>query len=379
MKRLGALLMALSAGATAHAAERPLPFGAPGWELQGNGIAVALDDGRQVLQVESGYAYRRDVRISDGSIDFDVQLTRRRSFVYCMFRMADDREHEEIYLRPHKSALPDSLQYAPVFQGRSGWQLYHGPGKTAATEFDPGRWTHVRVMLKGPLAAVFIGDMDKPAMVMRLVREPRPGYLAVGAFLPAGVPGTGPIARFANVVVNDAPPAFDFAAALSPAPVRDPGIVRSWAVSMPFTPESGDGVPLMPAGEAVAKLKPIEAADDGLVELHRRVPIAADARAVTALARIHIQAERAGVHVFDLGFSDVATVFLNGRAIYRGDATYAFDRPRREGLIGFDQARLYLPLDAGDNELSVVVSDTFGGWAIMGRFPSPDGLRVTAR
>jgi hypothetical protein len=38
---------------------------------------------------------------------------------------------------------------------------------------------------------------------------------------------------------------------------------------------------------------------------------------------------------FDLGFSDVATVFVNGLQVFRGDASYSFDRPRREG-IGFD-------------------------------------------
>jgi hypothetical protein len=379
MKTLVALMMAFTAAATALAAERPLPFGAPGWELRGDRTAIVREDGREILQVETGFAYRRDVRIGDGSIDFDVQVTRRRSFVYCMFRMADDREYEEIYLRPHKSGLPDALQYAPVFQGRSGWQLYHGPGKTAAPEFEPGRWTHVRVLLKGPHAAVFIGDMNTPAMVMRLVRDARPGYLALRGFLPADVPGSGPIARFANVVVSDATPAFDVAASLPPAPVRDAGTVRAWAVSMPFTPNTEDGVPVMPTGGPVSVLTTIDATDDGLVELHRKLPIAADARSVAALARVHIQAARAGVRVFDLGFSDVATVFLNGRVIFRGDATYAFDRPRREGLIGFDQARLYLPLNAGDNELSVVVSDVFGGWAIMGRFASLEDLQVTAR
>jgi hypothetical protein len=85
------------------------------------GASATLErvDGRDALSVESGVAYRRDVRLQDGSIDFDVQLTRRRSFVYVMFRMADDRGYEEIYLRPHKSSLPDAVQYAPVYQARA--------------------------------------------------------------------------------------------------------------------------------------------------------------------------------------------------------------------------------------------------------------------
>jgi hypothetical protein len=85
------------------------------------------------------------------------------------------------------------------------------------------------------------------------------------------------------------------------------------------------------------------------------------------------------VRTLDLGFSDIATVFLNGRPITRLDASYSYDTPRREGLIGFDQATVYLPLAAGDNELSIVVSDSFGGWGVMGRFPDRDGLKIEAR
>ena len=47
--------------------------------------------------------------------------------------------------------------------------------------------------------------------------------------------------------------------------------------------------------------------------------------------------------------------------------------------IGYDQARLYLPLQAGDNELVVVVADGFGGMGLMARFPDATGLEIDAR
>ena len=71
--------------------------------------------------------------------------------------------------------------------------------------------------------------------------------------------------------------------------------------------------------------------------------------------------------------------FVNGTPLFRGEASYSFDRPRREGLIGFDQARLYLPLKADDNELAVIVTDSFGGWGLMGRFVDEKGATVTIR
>jgi hypothetical protein len=276
------------------------------------------------------------------------------------------------------------VQYAPVWQGRSSWQLYHGPGGTAAVSFEPGAWTHVRLSVQGRRAALFVGDMKTPALVVpRLARDPKPGYIGLRGFLPADVPGTGPIARFANVVVRPGPVAYDFSAAVAKAaPAQDAAepvtVVRRWAVSRSFVPE-GAGPPALPSAAATGEFKTLDAEPDGRLELHRYVPVPKNSRATAAVARVRIQAPAAGTYAFDLGFSDIATVFLNGTPVFRGDASYSFDTPRREGLIGYDQARLYLSLAAGSNELAVVVSDVFGGWGVMGRFAGADGLMVEAR
>jgi hypothetical protein len=315
-----------------------------------------------------------------------VQLTSRRSFVSIEFRTAGDGEFEEVYLRPHKANLPDAVQYAPVWQGRGSWQLYHGPGATAAVPFEPGTWTHVRVIFEGRRAALFVKNMEQPALIVpHLVREPKPGYIGLRGFLPAGVPGAGPIARFANVVVRPGPARFDFAAALSTAtvssreaPAESVTLVRSWAVSRSFTQDNED-LSALPAATVTGEFRRIDADPSGLLELHRYVPVPKGNGATAGVARIMIRADTAGSYAFDLGFSDIATVFLNGRPIFRGDASYSFDRPRREGLIGYDQARLYLPLVSGNNDLSILVSDVFGGWGIMGRFLGARGLTIDAR
>jgi hypothetical protein len=44
-----------------------------------------------------------------------------------------------------------------------------------------------------------------------------------------------------------------------------------------------------------------------------------------------------------------------------------------DGSIGWWDS-VYLPLDAGDNELAVTVSETFGGWGLQARFPDTDGI-----
>lgn len=374
------VVAATAALALPAAAEQPLPLTDGGWELKGPSAKVERFDDRDVLSVENGFAYRRDVRLQDGTIDFDVQLTRRRSFAYLMFRIADDRELEEMYLRPHKSSLPDAIQYAPVHQGASAWQLYHGPGATAAVAFEPGAWTPVRLVLRGEQAALFVGDLVKPALVVpRLARPPAPGYLALRGFAPPGS-GTGPVARFANVRITPGTPAFDFPRP-DPPPVPEPGVVPAWSVSRAFAvPKDGAAPPALPAEAVVGTFSRVEAEPGGRVVLHRHVKLPTpDTRDVAAVARLRVRAAAAGLRRLDLGFSDVATVFLNGRPIFRADAHYSYDDPRREGLVHHGQASVFLPLDQGWNEISVLVSDGFGGWGLMGRFPDAAGLELEAR
>jgi hypothetical protein len=363
------------------AADRPLPFSDERWELRGDRTAIVRGDGREVLQVETGFGHRRDVQLENGTIDFEIQVTRRRSFVYLHFRAAADGEREEIYLRPHKSALPDAVQYAPVWQNSSAWQLHHGQGATAAVSFEPGVWMPVRLVLQGRHAALFISDMTTPALLVpRMSRDPRPGYIALGAFLPAGVPGEGPVARFANVTVRPHHVPFDFTSALAKAAppgeasATEQGIIRAWSVSRSFAPND-EAMPALPPPERLREMQRLETEPGGLLQLHRHVRMPAEGKGTAALARVRVRADKPGAYAFDLGFSDVAIVFVNGQPIFRGDASYSFDRPRREGLIGFEQARLYLPLVAGENDVAVLVSDTFGGWGLMGRFVNISGLK----
>ena len=123
--------LALVAAVPAAAQERRLPFDS-GWDFSTAPTrSVGTFLGREALRLRNGVAVRPDVSMQDGTIDFDVAVTEHRSFVYIQFRQAGQGENEEIYLRPHKTDLPDAVQYAPVFRGQSAWQLFHGPGNTA--------------------------------------------------------------------------------------------------------------------------------------------------------------------------------------------------------------------------------------------------------
>jgi hypothetical protein len=351
----------------------------PRWELQGDATKVEADAslaGKPAVRMRSGFAYRRDVALQDGTIEFDVKLDGRRSFIYLLFRMQSDTEYEEIYLRPHKTRLPDAAQYNPAYQGRGNWQLYHGPGGTAAVELPPHTWLHVRLALQGERGALYVGETREPQLVFRPAREAKAGYIALNSFVPAGEPADRIAVRYANVVVRPGvvPPGF----AALPLPPQAPvaGAVPRWKLSPAFFPVDG-AVLALPADFAPRTSWVTAAAEpSALVVLGRHVTVPAKARRWATAAAVTVRAKQAGVRRFNFGYSDEVSVFLNGRLLFSGNASYSFDRPRREGLIELGQGSLYLPLAEGDNDLVLVVSDVFGGWGVMGQFESLEGLEL---
>ena len=357
------VLAGLLVAATGRAQDTPFALDT-GWQLTGQGTRVETWRGVPALRMRNGGALRPDVALQDGTIEFDLSVSGQRSFVYLRFRLAGEGEGEELYFRPHKSSLPDAVQYTPSWQGDSNWQLYHGIWGTAPVTFPRDEWQHVRVVLQGRRAAVFVGDSVRPAMVVSLGREPAPGPIAFSTFTPPPGAGGEPVAAVANVVVRPGVVAYRFEPE-PPAALPD-GLVRRWQLSPPF---AADSVPLdrLPAGLLAGRERwpeyQVEPHGVLVIGRHLRRP-AADAGTV---ARLVLRAERAGFRRLDLGFSDYITVFVRGRPVFAADAHYSYDQPRQEGLIGLHQAAIWLPVEPGDNEVLLAVSDGFGGWGLTAR------------
>ncbi|MGQ0643172.1 MAG: hypothetical protein ACT4P6_20700 [Gemmatimonadaceae bacterium] len=352
-----------------------LPFDA-GWRLTGQATRVEEFRGRRALRMRTGLAVREAVRLRDGTIDFDVILSPQRSFVYIYTRMQSEDDHEEMYIRAHKSELPDAVQYSPVWNGDSNWQLYHGPGMTAAVRLPHNEWTHIRVVLRGQRAALFIGDTLKPALVVRLQRDAAAGYVALGSFVPAGTqPDKEPFTAFANVVVRPDVMPFDFASLPEPEIKLPEGMITHWQLSAPYAPPR-DPAAALTASTATERVswKTYNAEPNGVLVIGRHVKRPAPNSAI--VARLVLRAERDTVVPLQLGFSDIVTVYLTDRSLISADARYSFDNPRQEGLIGLSQATIYLPLRQGENEVLIHLSDSFAGWGLMGRLMPGFGTTV---
>jgi hypothetical protein len=96
-----------------------VPADSPRWELQ-QGAKVAEYLGRKCLAIDGGAAVLKDFEMRDGVLDVDVATAAKRGFFGFDVRIdKDGANYEEIYLRQHKSGLPDAMQYTLVLPAPS--------------------------------------------------------------------------------------------------------------------------------------------------------------------------------------------------------------------------------------------------------------------
>ena len=331
-------------------ASEAIPFDSDRWAWDGPAPVPATHLGRDCFLVENGAV--ADLEPTDGTIELELAVGPERSFPGVVWRLHDG-SFESFFVRPHQVGNDDAIQYTPAFNGVSSWQLYHGEGYWAPVEFPIGEWFRIRVAFAGRRADVYVADMDEPALQVRELKLPvGPGLI--------GIASGGPAVHVASFAYG---PETQLRPAPPPLPTLD-AIVPAWQVSDPF-----------PEGEidlsAARTWTTLEAEPNGLADL-ARVNRLRDGRN-TVFARTTVRSDRARSAAFELGFSDRATVFLNGQALYRGDDSYRSRDYRFLGSIGWWDT-LYLPLREGENELVVAVSEDFGGWGVQGRFPDADGL-----
>jgi hypothetical protein len=339
-----------------------VPLDDPRWDWAGTRATAAEHLGRPCLRLETSDADAiptvSGVEVEDGVVEIDLAVGAERGFHGVVWRLLDAKGYESFFVRPHQVGNPDAVQYTPVCNGVSAWQLYHGPGYWAPVDFPLGNWFTIRVVFEGSRAEVFVGEPAAPFLVSELKRPAAPGRVGILVGGPAIH-----VARFAYGIgasLGPAPPP------LTPPPA---GVIAEWQVSDPFPEALLGHAPALPGPLLAARSwTPLTAEPSGLVDLARVNGIHGGNDTVLARATVH--AGRAGVRRLELGFSDRAVVYLNERALYRGDDTYRSRDYRFLGSIGYYDT-LYVPLQAGDNDLVVAVSEDFGGWGVQARL-APD-------
>lgn len=335
------------------------------WQLSENGAEIVTYLGRSSLRLNRGVADLQNVRFQNGTISFDIAMEEKRGFAGVFFRW-NDNSAEYFYLRPHMSGKPDATQYTPRYNGLAGWQLYHSPRFSVASEFRFNQWIPVKLVVKNNKMDVYI-DSDTPSLhVDNLI-----GPSAAGMVRFAGAAQDFHISNI-RIEPDDAVETVGTAA---PRPELAENLVRSFSVASTAVPSADveAQASLTPALLTGQVWQTLEIDESGAANLAR---VTGGTRELdTLLVKKTLTADEAKTVQFQYGFSDRVTVFLNGRAIAYGNDTYQTRDYRHLGTVGLYDS-VFLPLKRGKNELIFAVSEGFGGWAIKAAMDPVSGVEL---
>jgi len=342
------------------------------WGLEGQAKVMEYQ-GRKCLLLDGGAAILNDFEIRDGVIDVDVATTASRGFFGIQFRIAGEGATSEwVYLRPHKSGLPDAIQYTPVLHTGLNWQIYNGPGFTGAIDIPRDTWFHLRLEVVGAQAKLFVQDMDKPALIMSDLKSGvQKGQIALYSLI-----GAAYFSDFSVRATPDAPWERHL-------PAMPPGTLIKWSVSPSYDAlQRNLEQPLTRSESDAIAWQDVEAEPPGFVVLYRyreaphpKVSFATDFSKrlepqpgmKLVYARTTIDSDRDQVKKLYIGYSDDVSVFLNGQILYRGRSAQNFRDPGFLGIVNPENDAVYLPLKKGHNELMLALSELGGGWGFICR------------
>ncbi len=358
--------------------QRQIAFGGRTWTSTASDAKVEYYLGREALRLRNGSVFLDDVEFESGVIEYDMATTGHRSFVGAVFLLSETEPvgYEEFYLRPHQTGRFDAVQYTPSYNGISAWQLY--PEYNAPVDIPRNDWIHVKLVIAGSCMDVFVADMTTPVLVVRhLRRGPGPGKVGLTANFPGAQATDIYPTAFANVSVrvDDGPVNW----VQDVAPSVSTGIIGAWSLSPSVAATAASVEALDDGVMAGGGWRVVHTDSTGRLNIAAHTGFPRGAPQGTVFARVIIHSDRAQTAKLNYGFSDRASLFLNGQLLFTGNNTYRSRSLRYLGAMTVDNDAIYLNLREGENELVLAVSEAFGGWGLIARLGDMRGVSIEAR
>ncbi len=284
--------------------------------------------GREALRLENGLALIPGSMLRDASIEVLIG-TDGPAYPGVAFRLADVLNYELAYAVPHVSGEWDAIQYDPIFHGSNTWQLYHGSSYQQIAQIPTGRWFRLRVDFYGSRAAIAV-DNQPPLVVEQLAHGELEGRCGLWTFRPA---------YFCDLRIS-ACEALEVPSGVLPRAAEK--LIEAWLLQ----------------DYGVVTCEP-----NGIVNLNRYLPILKETVRLTR----RFELLKSGELTFEFGFSDVLSLELDGKLIFKGENTFKgfADRDAR-GYAELGNQSVQQGLAAGEHRITVelLASEPFG-WGLI--------------
>jgi len=339
-------------------AQNQIPLDTLHWKINARSYVLEQYKGKDAIYIQGGGITLKDETFLNGTIEFDVYLKQEQAFPGVTFRISEDSNAEQFYLRAHLPGKPDATQAVPRTKGISPWQLYFGPKYSFPYQFHYDDWTHVKVVVNNDKAQVFMDYSEEPQLSWNLFHEAKVGGVAFSGGRFTGM-------HLANITIDrKLPQLVNFKPGKRESIA---GLIQEWEISDVFEEKLLNDISSIKNLIKARKWgKKIQIEEGTAANISRQVALRDTRPANTVFARVEITSEKDQLKLFEFGYSDRVVAILNGKPIYKGNNTWRSRDYRYLGTVGLFDA-IYLPLKKGKNTLLLAVSEDFGGWLVTGK------------
>ena len=311
-------------------------------------------DNRETLVLTNGRAKVKNVEFTNGTIEVDVYTNTQRSFAGISFR--EQNNHlEEVYIRFHKSNQVDALQYTPVFNNESNWQLYRE--HQAKVTYKKAGWNNLKIVVQNTIANVYVNNV-KAITIKNLRTQQLKGGIGLWALF-----GN----RFSNYKVTHA----DTNHAIQSAETEKtlPNIITRWKITKAQPYKDGE---LSFKDFSKLEYNEVETETTGLLPISKFVEKISSGnfeqnKEDFIVATTIVMADQKRTQLFSFDFSDKIIVYFNGEPLFFGNNSFRQKGIQYMGHLNVDTNKLYLPLEKGKNTIHCVVIDKANGWGLIGK------------
>lgn len=380
--RLALIGLLSGAAATTSAQSVDVPLTPDRWTFTGDSSRFESFLGRPSIRVGKGVAIAHDIDLRNGTIEVDVAADKTSPFLGVMFHVQSADNFEVVFFRVGASGTAEAVQYTPCLMGENAWEIVHGPDANAIASIPREQWVHVKVVMGGDTARIYVGGDSSPLLTVPRLASGIPtgsigfwtgafgrgGYFSNLRYVIDGTPHV-PVARraLAAGTITD----WELSEAI-PASATHPGVLPQlsklqWqhVQAEPWKPyhDRALGLVFINRYRRGANVDP--PLDSAGVVLEDSVMDGRVMGSQVVLARTVIDADRDQFRRMHFGYANGAVVYVNGKPLFFG--MDPFGLRDLGGVMETTGEAVYLPLKKGHNEIVLAVTDFFAGWGFWTR------------
>jgi hypothetical protein len=319
------------------------------FELGDSGAKPGEWDGRNALYLDGFHTIpvllREELPFDCYRIEAEIAVPGPNGFIGLVFGARDSRNYELVYISPGNDGNPGEIQYDPIMNGSSTWQIYNGPSYQAPAPFPAGSWSTFAIDVYPHGVSVYVGNDVSPRLVVSNLQHGRThGNIGFWGNLPGYI---------RNLSVENIQPSAIAKKEANLQRLANASYITEWLVSEPSLSrdfENYDGT----WTSAIVE-------ENGCLNFNRLY--SAGEKAVVR-AKHSFSLKEASESTLSFGFSDRIRLHVNDQVVYEGETRW--NPPGDDGRIRGDHARVPIHWKAGENTIIAEVTNVecMFGWGL---------------